>query len=111
MIEKFKISELRTNLEIYGDVLKFIGRNKDLNFFVSVDDRQYKNFEKLVGVFDGENSRVVREGKLKKGSNEYKLSLIIDTLLNIEKRGIVSKLNYSPFGLAPNSFRPSPARA
>ncbi len=86
LIDKVKISELRTNLKICGDVLEFIRRRKNLNFFISVDDKQYRNFEKLVGVFEKENLVVVREGKLKKGSNEYKLILIIDTLLNIERK-------------------------
>jgi hypothetical protein len=33
----------------------------------------------------GENNKVVRESKLKEDSLEYKLSLVIDTLLNIER--------------------------
>ena len=33
----------------------------------------------------GENNEVVRESKLKEDSLEYKLSLVIDTLLNIER--------------------------
>lgn len=84
--ECLKIVELRNNLEIYSDILEFIDKKGDFKFFISVDDRQYKNFEKLVSVVDCKNYVIIREGKLKKNSIEYKMSLLIDTLLNIERK-------------------------
>ena len=41
---------------------------------------------KMVRLTDGNRTQVRRESQLKQGSVEYKLSLIIDNLLNIERR-------------------------
>jgi len=43
------------------------------------------NFEKLVKFVDGENIKVIKESQLKEYSPEYKISLILDNLLNIER--------------------------
>ena len=43
------------------------------------------NFERFVEVIDGKDTKVVKESEIKKGSFEYKLSLILDSLLNIER--------------------------
>jgi len=55
------------------------------NIFISIDDRQYKGFMKLINILDEKRFTIVKECKLKKNSEEYKLSLIIDTLLNIKR--------------------------
>jgi len=50
---KYKIKELYRNTEIYADVLEFIKNHNNCIIFVSVDNRQYKAFNKLVGFVDG----------------------------------------------------------
>ena len=40
---------------------------------------------KIFKEIDGRRIKIVKEGKLKKDSKEYKLSLIIDTLLNLKR--------------------------
>ncbi len=80
---KCKIKNLRETLEVYADVVDFIRKNDNCIVFISVDDRQFSNFERLVGAL--QRCVVVRESRLKKGSVEYKLSLILDTLLNLER--------------------------
>jgi len=53
--------------------------------FISVDNKQYSNFERLVNIINGKTIKVVRESELKKGTFEYRTSLVLDTLLNIER--------------------------
>ena len=53
--------------------------------FISVDNKQYSNFERLVKIIDGSNTKIVRESELKKDTFEHKISLVLDTLLNIER--------------------------
>ena len=82
---KFKIRELYNNTEIYTDVLGFIKEHKNCIIFISVDNRQYKAFNKLVGFVDGKKVVVKKESELIKGTPEYRASLVLDTLLNIER--------------------------
>ncbi len=81
---KNKIRNVRETPEIYIDIVEFIKKNSNCIIFISVDNKQFSNFEKLVENF-GRNTKVVKESELKKESKEYKLSLILDTLLNIER--------------------------
>ncbi|MEK6956235.1 MAG: hypothetical protein AABW52_06240 [Nanoarchaeota archaeon] len=80
---KLKITEIRHTLEIYADLVEFLKNNSDSLIFISIDDNQYSNFERLVKNVG--NNKIVKEGQLKKYSKEYKLSLIIDTLVNIKR--------------------------
>jgi hypothetical protein len=84
-VEKHKITELRRNIELCSEVFDFCKKKPNSKIFISVDDRQYKGFMKLANMIDGNGMVIVKEGKLKKGSKEYKLSLIIDTLLNLKR--------------------------
>jgi len=84
-ILKTKIRGLTDNLEIYSDVLDFLKKHDNCLIFVSVDDREYQNFRKVVNIVDGEKTVVKKESELKKESMEYKLSLVLDTLLNIKR--------------------------
>ena len=84
--EKIKIVNLRKNVDLFVDVLEFIKKHERCIIFISVDDFQYKTFMKLVHVVDGDKTRVIKESQLKRGSIEYKLSLVLDNLLNIERR-------------------------
>jgi len=83
--EKIKIIKLKDNMDLFIEVFEFVKRNENCIIFISVDDYQYEKFRKLVRIIDGEKTRVVKESHLKKGSEEYQLSLVIDNLLNIER--------------------------
>lgn len=82
---KFKIKELYENADVYADILEFVRKNNNCIIFISVDDRQYKAFRKLVGYVDGESVVVKKESQLEKGNPEYKISLVLDNVLNIER--------------------------
>jgi hypothetical protein len=83
---KYKIREIRDNTFIFADVLDFVGENDNCGIFVSVDNHQYNAFMKLFNLIPHKKHVfVIKESKLKKESVEYKLSLIIDSLLNIER--------------------------
>ena len=82
---KTKIRRVTETPEIYSDILQFLKEYDNCLIFISVDNKQYSNFEKLVKIIDGTNTKVVRESELKKNSKEYKMSLVLDTLLNIER--------------------------
>lgn len=82
---KTKIKKLTENLEIYSDILSFLKEHDNCLIFISVDNKQYINFKKIVDVIDGKNIKIVQESRLKRDSDEYRMSLVIDTLLNIER--------------------------
>ena len=82
---KKKIRNVLETPEIFTDIAEFLKKNNALSIFVSVDDRQYPNFEKFVKIIDGKNVRVVMESKLRKNTSEYKINLVLDTWLNIER--------------------------
>ena len=83
---KFKIKGMYENLEICTDVLDFVKKHEHCIIFVSIDDKQYRKFRKLVNIVNGEKTKVVKESELKKGTAEYQMSLLLDNLLNIERR-------------------------
>jgi len=85
-LEKTKIVKLRSSLSIFADVLEFIKKHGNCIIFVSIDDNQYKIFKKIVNIIDGDEIVVKKESQLKRNTIEYKLSLIIDNLLNIERK-------------------------
>lgn len=85
-LDKERIIELRRNIEIYSEVFDFCKKNSEASIFICVDDRQYNGFMRLAKILDGARFTIVKEGKLKKDSEVYRLSLIIDTLLNIKRR-------------------------
>ena len=82
---KFGIKKLYKNAEIYADILDFIKKHDNCIIFISIDNRQFKAFTKLVGIVDGKRVVVKKESELAKGTPEYQLSLILDNLLNIER--------------------------
>ncbi|MBR9701966.1 hypothetical protein GOV13_03515 [Candidatus Pacearchaeota archaeon] len=84
--EKTKITESRKNVELFTEVLEFIKKHKNCIIFLSVDDYQFKKLRKLLFLIDGENTEIKKESELKKGTPEYQVSLVIDNLLNIERR-------------------------
>ncbi len=84
-LDRHKITELRQNVELCSEIFDFCKKNVGKRIFISVDDRQYKGFMKILKSVDGEKVTIVKEGKLKTSSETYKLSLIIDTLLNLKR--------------------------
>ncbi len=82
---KFKIKRTTDTPEIYSDILEFLKEHDNCLVFISVDDKQYSNFERLVNIIDGTHTKVVRESELRKDTFEYRISLVLDTLLNIER--------------------------
>jgi hypothetical protein len=85
LILKIKIKSLNQNIEIFADITYFIKKYDNCIIFVSIDNNQYVNFCKLVQIVDNRNVKIVKESNLKKDSIEYKLSLIIDNLLNLKR--------------------------
>lgn len=83
---KHKIRKMHCNLEVYSDIMDFVKKHEHCIIFISIDNQQYRKFEKLVHIFDGKKTRIVKESELKRGTVEYQMSLIIDTKLNLERR-------------------------
>jgi len=84
--EKIKIGESRKNMELFIEILEFIKKHEKCIIFLSVDDYQFKKLRKLLFLVDGKNTEIRKESQLKKGTPEYQVSLVIDNLLNIERR-------------------------
>ena len=80
---KLGIKEMYKNVDIYTAVLEFLKQHNNCIIFISVDNRQYKAFKKLVGFIDGKKVFVKKESELIKGTPEYQTSLVLDNLLNI----------------------------
>lgn len=81
----YKIKKVMQTLEIFADIADFIVSHKDSLIFISLDEHQSSNFERLVKDIDGNKVLVINEGKLRKDTIEHRLSLIIDNLLNLER--------------------------
>lgn len=82
---KLKIKNMCKNIDIYLDVLEFLKTHENCIIFISIDNTQYPAFRKMVNIVDGENVIVKQESELIKGTPEYKVSLVLDNLLNIER--------------------------
>ena len=83
---KCKIKGLKDNLSIFVEILDFVKNHDNCKIFASIDNNQFIAFTRLLEMVPHkEHIIVVKESDLKKGSVEYKLSLIIDTRLNIER--------------------------
>src|SRR3989344_286559 len=82
---KLKIKDMGKNMDIYLDVLEFLKKHENCIIFISVDNSQYLAFRKMVNIVDGENVIIKQESELVEGTPEYKASLVLDNLLNIER--------------------------
>lgn len=86
LLLRWKIKDMRLNLEIFIDVIGFVKKNDNCIIFISVDNNQYYSFMKLLDLVPHKKHLIVRkESELKIDSIEYRLSLIIDTMLNFRK--------------------------
>jgi len=83
---KCKIKGLKDNLSIFVEIVDFVKKYDNCQIFASIDNNQFISFAKLLGMIPHkEHVILVKESDLKKDSVEYRLSLIIDTKLNIER--------------------------
>lgn len=82
---RLKIRQIRETPEIYSDILEFLNNHNNCLIFILIDNKQYSNFERLVKIINRQNIKIVKESELKKDSKEYKISLVLDTLLNLER--------------------------
>lgn len=82
---KKKIRNVIDTAEIFNDIAEFLKNNSSARIFISVDNRQYSNFEKFVKIIDGKNVKIVKESELKKGSILFRINLVLDTWLNMER--------------------------
>jgi len=80
-----KIRKTKATLEIYSDILDFLKKHDNCLVFICVDNKQFKNFNRIVNIIDGQNTKVIKESELKKHTLEYKISLVLDTLLNLAR--------------------------
>lgn len=84
--ERIRIAGVEKNLNLFTEVLEFIKRHDNCIIFLCVDDYQFKKLRRLIHLVDGGNTDIRKESQLKKGTPEYQVSLVIDNLLNIERR-------------------------
>lgn len=82
---RFKIKERHRNVDIYLDVLEFLKEHSSCIIFISVDNHEYPLFRKMAKIVDGGRTIIKKESELIKGTQEYQLSLVLDTVLNIER--------------------------
>ena len=82
---RFGIRKIYKNADVYADILEFISKHNNCIIFISVDNRQFKAFNKLVGFVDGKRVFVKKESELVRGTPEYRMSLILDNMLNIKR--------------------------
>ena len=83
---EFKIKRIYENIGIYTEVLDFIKKHENCVIFISIDDKQYSKFRKLIQIVDGGKTKVVKESELKRETAEYQMSLVIDNMLNIRRK-------------------------
>ena len=84
--EKIKIEKSTKNIDLFIEILEFIKKYDNCIIFLSIDNFQFKKLKKLISLVDTKNTEIKKESELKKGTPEYQTSLVIDNLLNIERR-------------------------
>src|SRR3989344_768186 len=82
---RLKVRKTDATPEIYSDILEFLKEHDNCLVFICVDNKQFTNFEKLVKIIDGGNTKIIKESELKKDTSEYRISLVLDTLLNLAR--------------------------
>lgn len=86
LLLKQKIKHLKDNLILFAEIIEFIKKYDNCLIFISVDNNQFNAFIRLLNLISHkEHITVVKESDLKRNSIEHRLSLIIDTMLNIER--------------------------
>ncbi|MDP2925077.1 MAG: hypothetical protein Q8N99_01770 [Nanoarchaeota archaeon] len=91
----YNIVKITSSEKILLSIIEFIKENNESLGFISVSDHYYNSFSKMIEMSERRhNYLIVKESDIKKDSNEYKLSLVIETLLNLERNG--GKRNAKP---------------
>ena len=86
LLYKQKIKHMKDNLVIFFEVIEFVKSNDNCAIFLSVDNNQFNAFIRLLDMIPHkQHITIVKESELKKDSIEYRLSLIIDNMLTIER--------------------------
>lgn len=87
--ERLKILKVKDNLDLFVEISEFLKKCENFLFFLCIDDYQFKKFKKLFCLVNCEKVDIKKESELKKGTPEYKISLVIDNLLNIERKKFI----------------------
>lgn len=82
---RVKMKNICKNMEIYLDILEFLKKHDNCIIFISVDNHEFPSFRKMVNIVDGDNVTIRLESELRPGTAEYRASLVLDNLLNIER--------------------------
>ena len=82
---RLKVRKTDATPEIYSDVLEFLKEHDNCLIFICADNKQFTNFEKLVKIIDGGNTKIIKESEFKKDTSVYRISLVLDTLLNLAR--------------------------
>ena len=82
---KLKIKKMHKSMEIYLDILEFLKKHNNCIIFISIDNHEYPNFRKLINIADNEKTIIKQESELIEDTPEYRASLVLDNLLNIER--------------------------
>ena len=86
LLLKQKIMHIKDNLIVFAEIINFVKNNDNCIIFMSVDNNQFKAFTNLLDMIPHKDHIIVKkESELKRQSLEHRLSLIIDTMLNIER--------------------------
>lgn len=86
LLYKQMILHLKDNISVFLEVLEFVNKHDKCAIFLSVDDNQFNAFTRLMALVPHkEHIIAVKESELKKDSIEYRLSLVIDNMLAIER--------------------------
>lgn len=83
---KQKIRRIKDNIMLFTEVIEFVKKSDNCLIFMSVDNNQFNAFIRLLDMIPHKDHvAVVKEGDLRRKSMEHQLSLIIDTMLNLER--------------------------
>ena len=86
LLLKCKIEHIKHNMMLFVEIIEFVKTHGNCLIFMSVDNNQFNAFMKLLSMIPHEEHIiVVKESDIKRKSLEHQLSLIIDTMLNIER--------------------------
>ena len=86
LLLKQKIKHIKDNLIVFAEIINFVKNNDNCIIFMSVDNNQFKAFTNLLNMIPHKDHIIVKkESELKRQSLVHQLSLIIDTMLNIER--------------------------
>lgn len=86
LIEDLVIEKREMQVGLFKDIATLLQENKDNLYFISVSDRIYFDVSKLLELVEKKNYLIVKSSDLKKDSEEFKVSLILETLLNLKRR-------------------------